>query len=386
MIDIEIMQDASEIIHYDSNKLPYAIQERLLSQFTGHKALCHWHPDIECIRIYEGSMNYEINGEQILLRAGDIIIVNSGQLHYGYANGEEDCKFCVELLHPNIFKSNLHIYQESVYPIVHSSSISYWLFHWSDADYQQIVSLVDQIFAARMQHEDSVLCLLNGLFHCLWHCIYQHSTQELQTAGLQKNPDISLQKQMVTYIHEHYAEDIGLDDIASAGNISRSKCCKIFQAYLQQSPVSFLNDYRMEISCNLLSNTSYSITEIALACGFNHLSYFSKSFLKKYGCTPNQYRQKRSRHTEKVVCRPFCSNTLQLKDKENKHIDNKYRDQTTDRPSHISKERRHFNIIFLSNRAHHKVWRITNIRIGAHEYCTTGNRHQEYLRYLSDCR
>ena len=134
MIDIEIMQDASEIIHYDSNKLPYAIQERLLSQFTGHKALCHWHPDIECIRIYEGSMNYEINGEQILLRAGDIIIVNSGQLHYGYANGEEDCKFCVELLHPNIFKSNLHIYQESVYPIVHSSSISYWLFHWSDAD------------------------------------------------------------------------------------------------------------------------------------------------------------------------------------------------------------------------------------------------------------
>lgn len=123
MIDIEIMQDASEIIHYDSNKLPYAIQERLLSQFTGHKALCHWHPDIECIRIYEGSMNYEINGEQILLRAGDIIIVNSGQLHYGYANGEEDCKFCVELLHPNIFKSNLHIYQESVYPIVHSSSI-----------------------------------------------------------------------------------------------------------------------------------------------------------------------------------------------------------------------------------------------------------------------
>ena len=74
MIDIEIMQDASEIIHYDSNKLPYAIQERLLSQFTGHKALCHWHPDIECIRIYEGSMNYEINGEQILLRAGDIIL------------------------------------------------------------------------------------------------------------------------------------------------------------------------------------------------------------------------------------------------------------------------------------------------------------------------
>ena len=51
MIDIKIMQDASEIIRYDSDKLPYAIQERLLSQFTERRALCHWHPDIECIRI-----------------------------------------------------------------------------------------------------------------------------------------------------------------------------------------------------------------------------------------------------------------------------------------------------------------------------------------------
>lgn len=292
MIDIKIMQDASEIIRYDSDKLPYAIQERLLSQFTERRALCHWHPDIECIRIYEGSMCYEVNGEQILLQTGDIVIVNSGQLHYGYAHDDEDCKFCVELIHPDIFKTNLHIYQENVYPIIHASGITYWLYHKEDSNYQQVASLLDQIFDIRNNPKDSMLCLLNGLFHCLWHCIYQSSTRQLQTATLQKNPDISLQKQMVTYIHEHYAEDIGLDDIASAGNISRSKCCKIFQAYLQQSPVSFLNDYRMEISCNLLCNTSYSITEIALACGFNHLSYFSKSFLRKYGCTPNQYRKR----------------------------------------------------------------------------------------------
>ena len=136
MIDIKIMQDASEIIRYDSDKLPYAIQERLLSQFTERRALCHWHPDIECIRIYEGSMCYEINGEQILLQTGDIVIVNSGQLHYGYAHDDEDCKFCVELIHPDIFKTNLHIYQENVYPIIHASGITYWLYHKEDSNYQ----------------------------------------------------------------------------------------------------------------------------------------------------------------------------------------------------------------------------------------------------------
>ena len=76
-----------------------------------------------------------------------------------------------------------------------------------------------------------------------------------------------------------YAQSLyDMEDIAAAANISRSKCCKIFQQYLQQSPVAFLNAYRMEISCNLLRNTSYSITEIALSCGYNHLSYFSKMF------------------------------------------------------------------------------------------------------------
>ena len=42
--------------------------------------------------------------------------------------------------------------------------------------------------------------------------------------------------------------------------------------------MDFLNAYRLKVSCNLLDATDKSITEIAFACGFNHLSYFSKTF------------------------------------------------------------------------------------------------------------
>lgn len=88
---------------------------------------------------------------------------------------------------------------------------------------------------------------------------------------------------MITYITLHYYDNIDLEDIAAAGNISRSKCCQIFKKYMQQSPVAYLNAYRMELSCNLLKTTSYSITSIATSCGYNHLSYFSKIFLKNLG-------------------------------------------------------------------------------------------------------
>jgi len=290
MIDIEIMQDASEIIHYNSQEIPYAIQERRLSQFTDMRALCHWHEEIECIHIFQGKMNYDINGRKVLLETGDSIVVNSHQLHFGYDSGREECEFAVILFHPSILNSNLHTYQRMVSPIITSSAEEYWHFSKCHIGRQEIGNLLQKIFALREDSKNTEYLLL-GLFHCLWHNIYHYSNHSLYKHTVPEHPDIQLQKQMVSYVHQHYSENIELEDIASSGNISRSKCCKIFQKYLRQSPVAFLNAYRMEISCNLLKNTAFSITQIAISCGYNHPSYFSKMFMRKYGCTPNQYRK-----------------------------------------------------------------------------------------------
>ena len=47
---------------------------------------------------------------------------------------------------------------------------------------------------------------------------------------------------------------------------------------------------RVEESKRLLSNTEYSIIDIAVACGFDDQSYFSKVFKKYTGMSPKQYR------------------------------------------------------------------------------------------------
>ena len=90
----------------------------------------------------------------------------------------------------------------------------------------------------------------------------------------------------------HYSEKVTLNDLAAFAHISRSKCCRIFKHYLQQSPIDFLNAYRLKVSCSLLASTNKTITEIAFACGFNHLSYYSKYFAESYGCTPREYRKR----------------------------------------------------------------------------------------------
>lgn len=105
------------------------------------------------------------------------------------------------------------------------------------------------------------------------------------------NLELVTQQSMVSYIYQNYSEHITLDDISAAGNISRSKCCQIFKKYIGQSPMDFVNTYRLEISQHLLLTTTSSITDICTACGFNHLSYFTKQFQIKYGCTPRDYRK-----------------------------------------------------------------------------------------------
>ena len=67
----KVMQDASEIVRYDEVGIPLYIREGLLSSYPDHRALCHWHEDIEWVQIRSGQMNYYINGKRVLLNAGE---------------------------------------------------------------------------------------------------------------------------------------------------------------------------------------------------------------------------------------------------------------------------------------------------------------------------
>ena len=105
-----------------------------------------------------------------------------------------------------------------------------------------------------------------------------------------RDPDVEIQKEMAAYIGGNYGRKLTLEDIAAAGHVSRSKCCQIFRRFMGQTPIEYLNTYRLKLSRNLLIETDKSVTEIALACGFNHLSYFSRIFYRTFGATPIEYR------------------------------------------------------------------------------------------------
>lgn len=292
MIDVDVMQDASEIVHYDEIGIPLYIRRGQLSVYPAMRALCHWHEDIEIIYIDEGEMAYDINGTQLLLTPGDCLIVNARQMHFGYSPKGKDCLFRCILFHPDLLQQNNLLYKKYVLPLIEAPGINYLHFTAKNPETASLGECIKQIFSAKENGCESYELVVIGLLHFIWQSVYKSCLPMLSASLENTTSDITLQKKMVSYIYQHYKEPLSLEDIAAAGNVSRSKCCIIFKKYLQQSPIDFVNAYRLEVARNLLINTDYQISKIATACGFNHFSYFSKSFLKKYGCTPGKYRNR----------------------------------------------------------------------------------------------
>lgn len=288
----DIMQDASEIVHYDKPGVPLYIRKGRLSSYPGMRALCHWHDDIEFIRVLEGEMNYYINGETIQISQNDGLIVNSRQMHYGYSVNSRECTFICVLFHPSFLSASKLLYQTYVHPVIESQSLSYF---YLDSRIHSDLPFLDTITKLSSLKKEAAPCYeleAAALLYTLWTELYRKKALNRLSVREPINQDIQIQKNMVSYIIQHYSEKLTLSDIASAGNVCRSKCCKIFRYYLRQTPNDFLNTYRLKVSAGLLTSTSLSVTEIALSCGFSHPSYYTELFNRTYALTPTAYRNR----------------------------------------------------------------------------------------------
>lgn len=98
-------------------------------------------------------------------------------------------------------------------------------------------------------------------------------------------------KQMLNWIHTRYAEKILLDDIARAGQLSRSECCRYFKRILKKTPLNYVTDYRIQKSLIALQQSESSVTDVAYQVGFNSTSYFIDQFRKSMHMTPLAYKK-----------------------------------------------------------------------------------------------
>lgn len=96
----------------------------------------------------------------------------------------------------------------------------------------------------------------------------------------------------IHYIELNYREKITLQELADYCGFSAWHFHRIFRGYTGETLAGFLTRIRLEKSAGMLRyNPDKSITDIALANGFNSSQYFAKIFTKTYGIAPSVFRK-----------------------------------------------------------------------------------------------
>lgn len=93
------------------------------------------------------------------------------------------------------------------------------------------------------------------------------------------------------YVHAHAEEPITLNDLVEVAGVSARSLHAGFRRFRGTTPMGYLKNHRLALAHALLKNgagSGTSVTNVALACGFTHLSKFARDYLERYGERPSE--------------------------------------------------------------------------------------------------
>ncbi|MEH6949104.1 AraC family transcriptional regulator [Bacillus sp. JJ634] len=289
MKSFKVDQSLKELTKHRTVALPIACYETTIAQNIHGYIPLHWHDEIQFVLIVKGGATFQINGEKLVVREGNGLFINSGYLHMAEDKNQSGCVYICLNVSPHFILPQ-ELYTTYVYPYIQATNFPYLYVdaneEWGKNILKAIVKINQWIQQKSPYYEIDITVQLT----LIWQNLIINGFQlEYNQTEMLKNDRM---KQMLNWIHLHYAEKIMLDDIARAGQLSRSECCRYFKRVLKTTPLNYVIDYRIQKSLSLLQQAESNVTEVAYQVGFNSTSYFIDKFRKSMNMTPLAYKKR----------------------------------------------------------------------------------------------
>ena len=171
-----------------------------------------------------------------------------------------------------------------------------WTVHWVTFNGDAVLCYY------RSLHLEPFLLCGESVLPCLKHAAVQKDTLDGGAGNsaimieilcqLAKGGEHNMLSPAISYLHEHYREDILLTDLAAVMNLSPQHFCKLFLKYTGSRPFSYLAKLRISKSKELmLCDRSLSVRQLAEAVGYHSYQYFIRVFKSIEGISPGTYRR-----------------------------------------------------------------------------------------------
>lgn len=254
----------------------------------------HWHEEIEILYFAEGSGTIKINMESFPVKEDSFFFVNSGGLHSMTVHGA--CRESAILFHPRMLCFDTYDMAQSrlIQPLLAGSlsfprtlSHSHSAFSQLKGEYDDLAKLCRSYKHTLSADVTAQLFLKAGLLRLLGILVSHHL---LESSAVSNYKEQAI-KTVLSYIRSHYQETIRIHDLADQISLNEQYFCRFFKASIGQSPIAYINEYRIRRSMLMLKNMSRPVTDIGLLCGFTSFGTFCKAFKGQTGLTPLKYRQ-----------------------------------------------------------------------------------------------
>lgn len=278
-----------ELQPHGSLEFPCAGYESAHTNSIGDFIPWHWHEEFEIIHIVEGSMKLQVLSEAFLVHAGETAVINANALHC--ASGEPYCKLQSLVFSPLLITGNVNSAFASRYimPLISCTQFSGMVLKnkktfAANSFSAAFEALKNDAFAYEFTVREQLSHIMLA--------IYSELETQLNEPHVHQNISSIRVATILSFMEQHYPENITLSNIAETVNISERETLRCFKKITGESPIQYLLKYRLIQSASMLTEyPDKNISLVAEECGFDSPAYYAKKFKEFYLYSPSEYRQ-----------------------------------------------------------------------------------------------
>ncbi|BBF41482.1 transcriptional regulator of rhamnose utilization, AraC family [Lachnospiraceae bacterium KM106-2] len=277
----------------EANKLLEAgklIQVRTHTRFVHFPK--HTHNYIEVIYMCSGNSHHVVNGADVYLKQGELLFLNQKAIQEIYPAGENDIAVNLIIL-PEFFdyvlrmiESEENLLRDFVIDCLRGDNPQGGYLHFKVADILPIQNLVENLIWTIKNRQPNKRSINQNTMGLLFLQLMNYMDK------VETNEENSEQKLMIDvlgYIEEHY-KDGELSELANLLHYDFYWLSKEIKKLSGKTYTDMVQTKRLNQAAYYLTHTTMSVMEIAMAVGYDNISYFHRIFQKRYGMTPRKYR------------------------------------------------------------------------------------------------
>ena len=239
--------------------------------------LPHLHSQVELIYACEGSVSITIGANQRKMEPGDFAVAFPNTVHSYATPGHSKCFIIIfNPEHAGEYHKTLNA-MCPLYPFIPRGGLH--------EDVVRILHMLQESDGAGIHWDKK---LLRGYLMVLTGRMLE--SLPLDKEGHSTDPD--LLHRLLSYIGQHFQENLSLDLVARHLSVSKYHLSRCFSQKIGCNFNTYINSLRVQYAENMLLDTGRSISEICREAGFESLNTFYRAFAQSFGETPGNHRKR----------------------------------------------------------------------------------------------